>query len=74
MLSISSSSDSSSSEEDNQGIPQIRRKMEVGSVIEIMENQSPLEIKVAAATGNKSCLKSQEKTVYDPINIETIEQ
>jgi hypothetical protein len=53
---------------------QIRRKMEGGGVIEIMENQSPLEIKVAAATGNKRCLKSQEKTVYDPVNIVTIEQ
>lgn len=53
---------------------QIRRKMEGGGVIEIMENQSPLEIKVAAATGNKRCLKSQEKTVYDPVNIVSIEQ
>jgi len=49
--------------------------MEVGAKdIKAEENQSPLEIKVAAATGNKRCLKCQEKTVYDPINIETIEQ
>jgi hypothetical protein len=32
-----------------------------------------LEIKVAAAAGNKRCLKCLEKTVYDPINIETSE-
>jgi hypothetical protein len=46
--------------------------MEVGSKdIKTEENQSPLEIKVAAATGNKRYLKCLEKTVYDPKNIET---
>ena len=71
ILSNSSSSESSSSgDEEIQGLALIRRKMEVGAKdIKAEENQSPLEIKVAAATGNKRCLKCQEKTVYDPINI-----
>ena len=52
----------------------MRRKMEGGSKdIKIEENQSPLEIKVAAAAGNKRCLKCEEKTVYDPKYIETTE-
>ena len=72
--SSSSDGDSSSNEEDIRALALMRRKIDCGSKdIKIEENQSPLEIKVAAAAGNKRCLKCEEKTVYDPKYIETTE-